>query len=43
MNPVTHEHVAMTPAPNNSLTEVPSQSEILRKLRKKNLLTKGGK
>ena len=43
MNPVTHDHVAMTPAPNNSLTEVPSQSEILRKLRKKNLLTKGGK
>lgn len=44
MNPVTHDRVAsITTAPNNSLTEVPSQSEILRKLRKKNLLTKGGK
>lgn len=44
MNPVTHDRAAsITTAPNNSLTEVPSQSEILRKLRKKNLLTKGGK
>lgn len=44
MNPVTHDRaVSITTAPNNSLTEVPSQSEILRKLRKKNLLTKGGK
>lgn len=44
MNQVTHDRAAsITTAPNNSLTEVPSQSEILRKLRKKNLLTKGGK
>ena len=44
MNPVTHDRaVSITPAPDSSLTDVPTQSEILRKLRKKNLLTKGGK
>lgn len=44
MNPVTHDRtVVASDTIDNSLSDVPSQSEILRKLRKKNLLTKGGK
>lgn len=44
MNPVTHDRtVIVADKVDSPLSDVPSQSEILRKLRKKNLLTKGGK
>lgn len=44
MNPVTHDRtVVAADKVDTPLPDVPSQSEILRKLRKKNLLTKGGK